>query len=61
MQYVRVSFCRQYAIAANATDLYTPWALEHGTWVHIDGRGCDTAGEAAALCERHAKRLERAA
>lgn len=61
-QYVRLSFDRQYAICANDTDLYTPWHLDSGVWIHIDGRGCDTAREAAEICERDInKKQEQAA
>ncbi len=48
-----ISDCGEYLVVKNYDDLYTPWHLEHGEWIHIDGRGCDTAKEAAQVCERH--------
>ncbi len=52
-EYMAVSDTGEYAVFCNYDDFYTPWRLEHGEWIHIDGRGCDTAKEAAQVCERH--------
>lgn len=54
-QFVRISECGQYQICANYPDLYTPWVRVGDKWEHIDGRGCDTAREAAEVCVRHSE------
>lgn len=58
--YIAQSYCGGYIVCSNADDLYTPWVRVGDKWEHIDGRGCDTAKEAAEVCVRHSERREAA-
>lgn len=55
-EFFAVSECGNYRVVKNYDDLYTPWRKTSDGWEHIDGRGCDTAKEAAEVCVRHSER-----